>query len=492
MGSSGQEKTRRRRPRLRRVAAVAALAFGGIALLVAAALVWTTTRLQRSVVVVVRDTQSQAVASEVELALLTYHRLANLQMAAPNEEVASARRETARRLRQRLHEAGAFVGSAEERSRLDSIERSLQRYFRHRQQLDAQDLGLEEVTRRIRPALNAALADLRALSELNAEQVQRADQDALRLNRMANVTGLAGAGILLLGLTVVFAGARRYLVEPVLELHETLEQLEAGEAEARTTPRGPREIADLATALNDMADALARQREQQLIFLAGVAHDLRNPLSTVKVGLQALEDEPAEEERRRARRVLDRQVDRLARMIDDLLDATRIESGNLELHREDLDFRDVVRETVELYEHTSPAHEVVSKLPDSPVTVSGDPDRLAQVLSNLLSNAIKYSPDGGEVTVALERDEGEAILSVTDEGIGIAPDELSGLFRPFRRRKPEVAPGAGLGLSVTRRIVDAHDGTIEVESEPDEGSTFRVRLPLAEESRPEAPAPAGA
>jgi two-component system, OmpR family, sensor histidine kinase MtrB len=118
-------------------------------------------------------------------------------------------------------------------------------------------------------------------------------------------------------------------------------------------------------------------------------------------------------------------------------------------------------------------------VPDLPVVVRGDPTRLTQVVTNLLSNAIKYSPRGGRVRVQLARAQDEVMLSVSDEGVGIPPDEYERIFEPFRRSKGSSAeiPGIGLGLSVSRRIVRAHGGDIEVVSQIGAGSTFRVRLP---------------
>src|SRR5690606_35828359 len=151
-------------------------------------------------------------------------------------------------------------------------------------------------------------------------------------------------------------------------------------------------------------------------------------------------------------------------MVDDLLDATRIEAGKLEMRFEECDLRVAVDDMIRLYAPTSPEHRISAKLPDQPVLVEADPLRLEQVVSNLLSNAIKYSPRGGTVGVTIETTADEAVLSVADEGVGISPEERSDIFLPFRPRKAEAPAGAGLGLSVVRRIVEAHGGRIDVES----------------------------
>jgi signal transduction histidine kinase len=233
-----------------------------------------------------------------------------------------------------------------------------------------------------------------------------------------------------------------------------------------------------------LAGAIARQRRQRIAFLGGVVHDLRNPLGAMKLGVGALRQLPALAAEEQARRLLfrvDRQIDRLAHMLGDLLDAARIEAGELELSLQEVDVGKAAREMMELYAPTSPDHRFELERPDEPVIVRGDPLRIEQVISNLLSNAIKYSPGGGPVRIAVGADEnaGEAEIAVEDRGVGIAPEEVATIFQPFRRRPgASKTPGAGLGLSVVKRIVEAHGGRVEFESVPGEGSTFRVRLPL--------------
>jgi signal transduction histidine kinase len=143
----------------------------------------------------------------------------------------------------------------------------------------------------------------------------------------------------------------------------------------------------------------------------------------------------------------------------------------------------VVRDAVELYRTSTPAgagRHIALREPESGLTVDVDAFRIGQVLNNLLSNALKYSPGAAEVLVSVERDGDDAVVSVIDHGIGIAPADLPHVFEPFRRTgaSRELAPGVGLGLSVSRRIIEAHHGRIDVVSSVGSGSTFSVRLPL--------------
>jgi signal transduction histidine kinase len=276
-------------------------------------------------------------------------------------------------------------------------------------------------------------------------------------------------------------GARRYVVDPIVELEETIERFRSGDRAARAEVQGPRESADLAEAFNEMADALARVHQAQRTFAAGVAHDLRNPIGGIQMALHTLSYDRPEVERRRTISLLQRQFGRLTRMLDDLLDATRIEAGDLTLELEDLDLSKLTEEVVRFYQPTTAHHDIVFAAPaGSPVYVRADAHRMEQVIGNLLSNAIKYAPGGGRIDVAVEADELEARVSVRDQGIGMSTEDVRDIFAPFRRRRPEVAEGAGLGLSVAQRLVNAHSGHIEVTSQPGRGSTFTIHLPRSE------------
>jgi signal transduction histidine kinase len=179
--------------------------------------------------------------------------------------------------------------------------------------------------------------------------------------------------------------------------------------------------------------------------------------------------------------VVANQVDRLARMADDLLDMARMDAGRLELRLHATDLGVVAGECVELYRLVSDAHRLVLRVPDRPIVAVCDPDRLAQVLNNLIGNAIKYSADGGEVTVRLEHDGDDVVIAVADTGPGIDAAQAERIFDLFQRladaRGP--IPGEGLGLWNARRILAAHGGTIRVRSTSGRGATFEVRLPGA-------------
>jgi signal transduction histidine kinase len=165
-------------------------------------------------------------------------------------------------------------------------------------------------------------------------------------------------------------------------------------------------------------------------------------------------------------------------MIADLLDTTRLEAGQLEMRFAEADLGALAAGVVEGFQDGSPRHRLVATLPDAPLPVRCDPERIEQVIGNLITNAIKYSPEGGTIEVSAAARGDRVELAVRDSGVGIPADELAHVFDPFRRvaATRHVAPGAGLGLFVVRRIVEAHGGTIEVDSAPGAGSTFRIGL----------------
>jgi signal transduction histidine kinase len=232
-------------------------------------------------------------------------------------------------------------------------------------------------------------------------------------------------------------------------------------------------------------EALRQADQRKDEFLATLAHELRNPLAAIRTGLQVMVRTPGDADRReRVLGMLDRQSALLVRLIDDLLDVSRISTGKVVLNRERLDLRHVIDAAVELAQSGMEAarHEVRIELPSGPVWVNGDGSRLAQVISNLLHNAAKYTPDGGRIVVSLVRSGGEAVIEVKDNGLGLPPEMLPRVFDLFtqvNRTLDRAQGGLGIGLSLVRHITELHGGSVAAASDgPDRGSTFAVRLPV--------------
>jgi PAS domain S-box-containing protein len=232
-------------------------------------------------------------------------------------------------------------------------------------------------------------------------------------------------------------------------------------------------------------EALQEASRQMSEFLAMLAHELRNPLAPIHnavqvMGLKALGDPQLEW----ARDVVARQVTHLGRLVDDLLDVNRITTGKILLRRERTELAAVLERAVEssapLLEQRR--HKLETTLPGAPLTVNGDPTRLAQVFLNLLNNAAKYTPEDGTISVEAFAENGDAVVRVRDSGIGIAPELLPRIFDLFvqdTRALDRAEGGLGIGLTLVREIVRLHGGSVSAASAGTErGSTFEVRLPL--------------
>ncbi|HEX7026583.1 MAG TPA: ATP-binding protein, partial [Gammaproteobacteria bacterium] len=236
-------------------------------------------------------------------------------------------------------------------------------------------------------------------------------------------------------------------------------------------------------------DALREIDRRKDEFLAILAHELRNPLAPIRNSAQILRlPEANAEERRTASETLDRQIDHMVRLVDDLLDVSRITRGKIGLRKRPIELSTVINQAVEavrpLWENRH--QELKIALPAEPVHVNADPSRLAQVVGNLLHNAYKFSRDGGEIQLSLQRENAQAVIRVRDNGIGIAEDQLSHIFDMFTQvdtslERPQ--SGLGIGLTLVKNLVEMHQGTVEATSPGiGKGTEFAVRLPLLKES----------
>jgi signal transduction histidine kinase len=231
------------------------------------------------------------------------------------------------------------------------------------------------------------------------------------------------------------------------------------------------------------------QMKDQL--LSTVSHELRTPLAAIKGFTTTLLREDVrwdEATQRDFLKIIEEETDRLGELIDNLLDMSKIEAGVLRVDREPTQLRNVMREAIDRARRRSEAHWFVVDLPAEFPRVWADVRRIRQVLNNLLENAIKYSPGGGQITVTGEVEGDHVTVSVADSGQGIPPEFLDKIFQRFFQvdaASTRKTGGSGLGLSISKGIVEAHGGKIWAESIPGKGSVFRFTLPLVEENEPE-------
>jgi len=242
------------------------------------------------------------------------------------------------------------------------------------------------------------------------------------------------------------------------------------------------------------AQALRNADRRKDEFLATLAHELRNPLAPILNAVQLLRIEgDVPHETAEIYEIIERQAEHMVRLVDDLLEVSRISSGKIQLQHNLVDLTEVARNAVETSRPLLDAghHQLKISFPGSPVTVHGDTVRLTQVLSNLLNNAAKYTPEEGRIALSIQAEQDWACISVSDSGMGIPPEMLTEVFQMFtqiNRHLKRSQGGLGIGLTLVKQLVELHGGTIHVHSAgEDQGTEFTIRLPLAVSELPARP-----
>lgn len=292
------------------------------------------------------------------------------------------------------------------------------------------------------------------------------------------------AGALAAGIALVVARwLARGMTQPLRDMAAAAHRMETGDYSTRVHTRSRDEVGQLATAFNRMSAELENLEQSRRDLLANVSHELKTPITAIRAHLENLLD-GVEDPDPRTLQVMLAQTERLGRLIEQLLELSRLESGELPLRREDLALAPLVTQVLSEIEvaRSDRGVAVDSELPDDLPAVDADPERLHQVLFNLLDNAVRFTPSGGAVTVSAHRQNGSVEVQVSDTGVGIPQEHLPRLFERFYRADPARSRedgGTGIGLAIARSVVEAHGGHISAMSEPGKGSVFTFDLPVA-------------
>lgn len=321
-----------------------------------------------------------------------------------------------------------------------------------------------------------------------------------------------GLIILSIGAAVVaYVLGGRLIIQPIRNLGEAARKVAGGDLKVRVAEEGATELATLAGELNTMTGALER-RERELRaaerreleekhrkslerekrthleeaarvkdeFFALISHELRTPLTSIIGYVELVRDGLERDKTERFLEIIDRNARRLHQLVGDLLFVARMEAGELSIEPTEMELGSLAAECVETALPQANSRGVELGLHADTIPMVGDPGRLSQVIDNLISNALKFTPKGGKVEIAVEETAGWATIMVSDTGEGIAPEDLPNLFQRFYRTRSaerRAVPGTGLGLTIVKAIVEAHGGSIEVDSSPGEGTSFTLRLP---------------
>ena len=306
-----------------------------------------------------------------------------------------------------------------------------------------------------------------------------------RTGTLSILAGLFGpflrVGLIALAVSIVIAFLiARSVYLPVRKVTVAADKIAEGDYDQEVPVEGPKEIKTLATHFNEMAGKVKESQMQLRHFVADVSHQLRTPLTSIQGFAQAILDGTAkdDEAREKAARVIDDESKRMIKQVNELLELSRMQSGQLDISLEPVDIKELLLHCQEVFSLRAEETGVRLITDIEPlVPVSGDEDRLEQVFSNLLDNALKNTPRQGEIVIRGRNIDNNAVeLMISDSGPGIPPEQLPYVFERFYQASG-LRTGFGLGLAIVREIIVRHDGEIRVKSEPGEGTQFIITLP---------------
>ena len=296
------------------------------------------------------------------------------------------------------------------------------------------------------------------------------------LNALLLVIGLVSCAVSMI--TGAFLAHR--IARPITKTAEIAEKISGGDYNIRFESKTKtRELSTLISSINDMAGALDRQEQFRKQLTADIAHELRTPLTAIRSHLEAMAEGLWEATPERLNSCVE-EVKRLGSLVADLERLAKLEQENVKLHITAVDLRELVCAVCSNFEKEAYDKNVEIRIDGLSADIRADKDRITQVITNLLSNAIKYTPDGGKIRVLIKNEDANGVVVVEDNGIGISQKDLPFIFERFYRTdqsRNRKTGGAGIGLTIAKSIVEAHNGRITVESAEGAGSRFTVYLP---------------
>ncbi len=300
------------------------------------------------------------------------------------------------------------------------------------------------------------------------------------INRLILWAGVASV-ILALGLGAVMS---RQISRPITRVIDKAQKIARGLYGSKIAERSSTtEIRSLVDTVNNLAETLQAQQQQSRQTSMDIAHELRTPLTTMQVNLEAVMDGVMELDQNRVK-VLHEQVLRINRLVDDLAELARYESRNTVLDKSRFDLSELIENVILHAENDFSKEKKTLTYEGESCEVTADKDKISQVLLNLLSNALKFTRPGDGVTVTLKQHKADAEITVRDTGIGVSQEDLPHIFERFYRSdksRSRKTGGAGIGLAIVKSIVEAHGGSIEVKSVPNDGTMFTINIPLNNE-----------
>ena len=325
------------------------------------------------------------------------------------------------------------------------------------------------------------MAAARQLNKLKLRQAFDIYNLSLKRDQLADYFGIFILLTLIGSLALIIFMFHKLLYSPLIKLQMSMKQYLV-DRKILVVDTGLVELRAISQTFAELADQLHQQRIAQVRYLAGIVHDLRNPISAISMAIEIADSRFSKEENSSdIAQIIRRQADQLNSLVGDLLENAAIDSGDFELNLKSTDLRQCVREVYLLFEKYSANHKLKIEIPDTSVFCQIDNQRINQVIVNLVSNALKFSPAGGEILISLRQTSSFAEVSVQDHGIGVDECDKEKIFEPFRRSKTVQGSiaGSGLGLYTVKRIILAHHGSIEVKSTPGKCTIFICKIPLA-------------